>query len=143
MKSSTIASGRLFAFFGAAALMVSLHCKAGEAPDLTGGELYSEFCASCHGLKGHGDGPVALSLRNGVPDLTLLTRRRGGVFPAEEIHQIIDGRKTRLAHGSSAMPVWGLEFYGFEGEDATRRRRVAELIDHIVEFLRSVQKSDK
>jgi hypothetical protein len=43
------------------------------------------------------------------------------------------------AHGSAEMPVWGWEFYGYEGEDAMRRRRAAELIDQIVDYLRSIQ----
>jgi hypothetical protein len=37
------------------------------------------------------------------------------------------------------MPVWGWEFYGYEGEDATRRQRVAEFIDQLVGYLQSIQ----
>ena len=118
-------------------------CKAGEAPDMSGADLYGEFCASCHGKKAHGDGPAAPSLRKKVPDLTLLAKRRGGVFPAEEVHRIIDGRSMPRAHGSAEMPIWGWEFYGFEGEDATRRRRAAELIDQLVEYLHSIQQDIK
>jgi mono/diheme cytochrome c family protein len=120
-------------------LLFTAISHAGEAPDMSGAELYREFCASCHGLQGHGDGPVAPGLRHKVPDLTELAKRRGGVFPAEEIHRIIDGRSMPRAHGSAEMPVWGWEFYGYEGEDATRRRRAAELIDQIVDYLRSIQ----
>ena len=135
-----IASTRALRFALWGAVFACATACAAEAPDLTGGELYGEFCASCHGTKAHGNGPVAPSLKVKVPDLTHLARRRGGVFPAEEIHQIIDGRRTRDAHGSADMPVWGLEFYGFEGEDAARRQRVAELIDHIVAYLRAIQR---
>lgn len=130
--------GRTLVILGLA-LAAAAAVRAGETPDLTGAELYGEFCASCHGARAHGDGPVAASLKKKVPDLTRLAARRGGVFPDEEIHQIIDGRKTRAAHGTSEMPVWGREFYGFEGEDATRRQRVAQLIEQIVAYLRSVQ----
>jgi mono/diheme cytochrome c family protein len=122
-----------------ASLLFTAIGNAGEAPAMPGAELYHEFCASCHGLRGHGDGPVAPSLRHKVPDLTELAKRRGGVFPAEEIHRIIDGRSMSRAHGSAEMPVWGWEFYGYEGEDATRRRRAAELIDQIVDYLHSIQ----
>jgi mono/diheme cytochrome c family protein len=124
---------------GISPLVLIAICSAGEAPTLSGAELYREFCASCHGVKGHGDGPVAPSLRQPVPDLTLLANRRGGAFPAEEIHRIIDGRSMPRAHGSAEMPIWGWEFYGYEGEDATRRRRVAGLIDQLVEYLHSIQ----
>jgi mono/diheme cytochrome c family protein len=106
---------------------------------MSGAELYREFCASCHGVKGQGNGPVASSLRQKVPDLTLIAKRRGGRFPAEEVHRIVDGRSIPRAHGSAEMPVWGWEFYGFAGEDATRRRSVAELIDQLVGYLQSIQ----
>jgi mono/diheme cytochrome c family protein len=124
---------------GAVALTLVAIGQAGAAGELPGRELYGEFCATCHGVNAHGDGPVAPSLKLKVPDLTLIAKRRGGVFPAEQIHQIIDGRSMARAHGSAQMPVWGWEFYGFEGEDATRRQHVAQLIDQLVEYLRSIQ----
>jgi hypothetical protein len=115
-------------------------CRADQAAVHSGAELYMEFCASCHGANGTGNGPVAPSLRKKVPDVTLFAKRRGGIFSAEELHRIIDGRTMPRAHGSAEMPIWGREFYGFEGEDATRRRRVAELIDQLVEYVRSIQR---
>ncbi|HMK86216.1 MAG TPA: c-type cytochrome [Steroidobacteraceae bacterium] len=131
MKSMICASALMLAFAAAT--------TAGEAPTMSGAQLYQEFCATCHGRSAHGDGPVARTLKQQVPDLTLIAKRRGGVFPREVIHQFIDGRSMPRAHGTSEMPVWGWEFYGYEGEDATRRRRVAELIDQLVEYLESIQ----
>jgi mono/diheme cytochrome c family protein len=127
-------------FLGILALMFIGTCRADEAALLSGADLYMEFCASCHGANATGNGPVAPSLRKKVPDLTLFAKRRGGIFSAEELHRIIDGRTMPRAHGSAEMPIWGWEFYGFEGEDATRRRHVAELIDQLVEYLRSIQR---
>ena len=114
-------------------------CPAAEAPDMSGAELYKSFCAPCHGVEGHGDGPVAPSLKRRPADLTLLAQRAGGVFSPEAVHRMIDGRSMPRAHGSSDMPVWGWEFYGYEGEDATRRQRVAEFIDQLVGYLQSIQ----
>jgi mono/diheme cytochrome c family protein len=125
---------------GVLALLFVARGWADEAPDMSGADLYKEFCATCHGKLGTGNGPLASSLRQTPPNLTLLAKRHGGVFPAEEIHRIIDGRSMRKPHGSSDMPVWGWAFYAYEGEDAARRQRVAELIDQLVEFLRSIQK---
>ncbi len=124
---------------GVLALIGAASCEAGEAPDMSGADLYKEFCATCHGVSGHGNGPVALSLKQRVPDLTLLAKRRGGVFPTEEVHRMIDGRSMPRAHGTTEMPIWGWEFYGYEGEDAARRRQAAELIDRLVEYLGSIQ----
>ena len=37
----------------------------------------------------------------------MISKRRGGEFPSDEIYRIIDGRETLRAHGGSEMPVWG------------------------------------
>lgn len=124
---------------GAVGLSLLAVCRAGEFPQPTGAELYGEFCASCHGLKGHGDGPLAASAARAAPDLTGLARRHGGTFPAEQVHRFVDGRSVPRAHGTAQMPVWGREFLGFDADDATHRRRVAELIDRLVEYLRAIQ----
>ena len=115
--------------------------RADEAPDMSGQQLYQDFCAVCHGANAHGSNPGGQALTAKIPDLTLLAARHHGTFPAEEVHRIIDGRLIRWGHGSRQMPVWGSEFYGYEGEDATRRARVAHLIDQLVEYLRTVQRS--
>lgn len=95
------------------------------------------YCASCHGADGRGGGPVAEELRSRPPSLTQFAVRNGGVFPAERIQRIIDGRDQSIrAHGSFEMPVWGDAFRRRDGinEDAVRRR-----IESIVRFLREIQ----
>jgi mono/diheme cytochrome c family protein len=47
-----------------------------------GANIFQDFCASCHGQDGRGNGPVSRNLRQAVPDLTRLSRRNGGKFPA-------------------------------------------------------------
>ncbi|MDH3421060.1 MAG: cytochrome c [Gammaproteobacteria bacterium] len=106
--------------------------------DLSGGELFARFCASCHGESGHGNGPVARTLNTVVPDVTRL-RERYGEFAADDIRQIIDGRSLVVAHGTRYMPVWGYEFWVEEGADVTAEREARVLIDRIVEYLRTVQ----
>jgi len=86
-------------------------------------------------VKGKGDGPVASSLRVSVPDLTRIAAREGGSFPAEQVRRIIDGRRAVPAHGSPAMPVWGLEFR----DDTRKQKHVRELVDRLVEYLQSMQ----
>ncbi len=126
-------------FLGVLALMCAAVSEADEPADTSGAQLYKEFCATCHGVNGHGDGPVAPSLRQRVPDLTLLSKRWGGAFRADEVHRRIDGRSMPRAHGTAEMPIWGWEFYGYNGEDAARRRHVADLIDRLVEYLGTIQ----
>jgi hypothetical protein len=45
-----------------------------------------------------------------VPDLTVLTKNNGGVFPAERVHEVIDGRREVATHGPRNMPIWGREY---------------------------------
>lgn len=123
---------------------LALACAAARAQDFssyTGAELYKRFCSSCHGDQARGDGPAAQSFKIEVPDLTRIAHRHGGVFPAEQIARIIDGRKTVPPHGSREMPVWGFEFdrenQGAGYPDA--QRRTDDLIARLTEYLRSIQ----
>jgi mono/diheme cytochrome c family protein len=79
-----------------------------------GATLYRRYCASCHGVAGAGDGPVAEGLSPKPTDL----RRLDADVPS--IMQAIDGRRTLRAHGDSRMPVWG---HVLEDEKAGRRHR--------------------
>lgn len=71
-----------------------------------GRQLFTQYCASCHGVDGKGGGPVAISLKTLVPDLTVIERREGK-FPQQRIQSIIHGETNFAAHGSREMPVWG------------------------------------
>jgi len=75
-------------------------------PADSGKEMFSAYCASCHGLDGKGNGPAAAALKAEPADLTQLAKKNGGKFPAlAVISAIKDG--TPSAHGSKDMPVWG------------------------------------
>jgi mono/diheme cytochrome c family protein len=102
----------------------------------TGPQLFRQFCASCHGPNGDGDGPVAPFFRLIPPDLTLIARRAGGAFPAGRMQRIVDGREVLPAHGSREMPVWGMQFSLVTGEQAAADAAIARLVEH----LRSIQK---
>lgn len=113
-----------------------------EVSQMPGAEMYESLCASCHGVGGEGNGPVAPLIKIRVPDLTRIAERDGGEFPTEDVRRIIDGRFDRPAHGSRDMPVWGWRFYRGETlNDPAERARVDELIDRLVVYIRSIQKS--
>jgi mono/diheme cytochrome c family protein len=107
-------------------------------PSLAGQDLYSFYCASCHGLDGKGNGPVAVALKTPPPDLTLLTRRNGGAFPRGRVIQFIAGGGTTLrgAHGSNEMPVWGPIFVALDPSD---ERLALVRIENVVQHLESIQ----
>jgi len=106
----------------------------------SGEETFYRFCASCHGEKGMGDGPVAPGLPISVPDLTLLERRQGDDFPAATLRKIIDGREVVIYHGTRYMPVWGYEFWIQEGADEAAQRSVEIIIDNLISYIESIQR---
>jgi cytochrome c553 len=83
----------------------------------SGKELFSEYCASCHGVSGKGDGPAASALRISPADLTALAARNKGQFPSLRVMQAIKAGPSVPAHGSKIMPVWGPIFLGGDPMD--------------------------
>lgn len=89
-------------------------CRLGAAPSAYRPDaLYRRYCASCHGLTGKGDGPVAASFSIPPADLTRLAERYGEDDVIDVVRQAIDGRRPVRAHGAVDMPVWG-EFFADE-----------------------------
>jgi mono/diheme cytochrome c family protein len=124
----------------AALLLLPTRSSAEELSGYSGAQLFQRFCASCHGVHGLGDGPVAPALNVLVPDLTRIKRRHGGEFPADLVRRIVDGRAVQVPHGTREMPVWGSEFR-IAGEGAADAGSKADdLVGRLVDYLRSMQK---
>jgi mono/diheme cytochrome c family protein len=99
------------ASMGAAlALLFTGTAASAERPFDFGQFEYESSCATCHAPTGKGDGPMAQDLLTKPTDLTTLSKRNAGVFPAQRVYEIIDGRELVKAHGSREMPVWGKRF---------------------------------
>ena len=80
----------------------------GWAQRVNPGEIeFLSSCAPCHGAEGKGNGPMSAALKAIPPDLTVLTKNNGGVFPFSNVYEVIDGRKVVAAHGTREMPAWG------------------------------------
>ena len=60
-----------------------------DAPGASGEEMYRTYCAVCHALDGKGGGPATPALRDQVPDLTTLSQRHGGKYPAQYVESIL------------------------------------------------------
>jgi mono/diheme cytochrome c family protein len=71
---------------------------------------YDSNCASCHGLKGKGDGPYKPYLTKSPSDLTVLSKKNSGVYPFDRVYMSVDGRLEIGAHGSRDMPIWGTQY---------------------------------
>jgi mono/diheme cytochrome c family protein len=135
-----------------AVLLAGLFAAASAAPDektkkqqhdpgqlsqsLSGADLYRAHCATCHGVEGKGDGPVAPALNTKIPDLSTISQRSGGIFPVARVRKIIVGDEAVLGHGSREMPIWGPIFHQIQ-ED----RDYGEVrLQNITKYLKSIQK---
>ncbi len=124
-----------------AILMVAF---AGTAQSQLRGELgkreYLSNCAVCHGVTGKGDGSYFELLKTRIPDITTISARNKGVFPAERMFGIIDGREALKSHGTREMPIWGQDYSAKAAEyyhevpydpEVYIRVRILSLIDYI------------
>lgn len=100
-----------------AAMTACLMAGGAQAQSAAGANEYAWACASCHGLTGHGDGPLAEYMTVTVPDVTQIAANNDGVFPMLEVIQIIDGRTGVRGHGEN-MPVWGDRFEAMAATEA-------------------------
>jgi mono/diheme cytochrome c family protein len=124
--------------FIAGAAASSPHGQAGAQPagpvkTVPGSTIYMQYCASCHGTSGKGDGTVAPHLRRRPTDLTKITTQNKGVFPADQLARVIDGRETTRTHGNPDMPVWGDAFKKTAdgGDDDIVKLRIREVVRYI------------
>jgi mono/diheme cytochrome c family protein len=98
----------------------------------SGKEMYTSYCAVCHGTDGKGGGPAASALKVPPADLTMLSKNNGGKYPALKVAATIRGGPSTPAHGSKEMPVWGPLFWGMSnGHEAEVQQRVTNLTRYI------------
>jgi len=108
-------------------------CELGRQENPAGGALYARYCASCHGVTGRGDGPVAASLDPHPADLTHSNLELGDLI------RRIDGRSATRPHGTSAMPVWG-EVFNEELITEPKAREITRLrLQALAEHVRSLR----
>lgn len=101
--------------------------------DVSGVATFNAYCTVCHGPSGKGDGPAAKALTKAPADLTQISKRHDGKFPASAIKIEIGGESTVAAHGTRDMPIWGPVFRSTEGTTAELR------LKNLVDYLESIQ----
>ena len=139
--------------FVASTTIGMIHVLHAQSEDNPGRNEFLRSCASCHGVSGKGDGPVAKSLSPPPSDLTMLSEANNGVFPVSRVHEVIDGRIESLVHGTRDMPVWGdrfmqemisresRDFVSKEWNEAVVRRRILALVEYISTLQRATCRS--
>ena len=103
----------------------------------SGKEMFTSYCASCHGKDGKGDGPAASSLKSAPADLTTLAKRNGGKYPSDRVASVLRGQASLAPHGDQEMPVWGPVFWKMsQGHEVEVHQRVSNL-NHYIESLQA------
>jgi mono/diheme cytochrome c family protein len=121
-------------FYSPAASQTALAVQGGnKTAAAEGRKLFLRYCASCHGLEGKGNGPVAPSLKTAPADLTNI-KKVDGKFPGIRVQQFISGEMDVPAHGTREMPVWGEVLRRKHGEGFAKLE-----IYNLAKYIESIQ----
>lgn len=106
----------------------------------SGQQMYTTYCAVCHGTTGIGDGPAAKALKTPPTDLTTLSQKNGRSFPVLHVNSVLEfGTANPAAHGTAQMPIWGdlmgTLHTGGDGDALVRLRLV-----NLTNYLKQIQK---
>jgi mono/diheme cytochrome c family protein len=99
----------------------------------SGKEMYNQYCAPCHGVTGTGNGPAASAMKSAPTDLTQLTKKHDGKYPASYVAGVLKfGGGPNASHGSADMPVWGPLFQSLDKyHDSVVQQRISNLVTYI------------
>ena len=111
-----------------------------ETSAASGRQMYVSYCASCHGMNGTGNGPASPALKVPPADLTSLTRKNSGEFPAIHLNSVLKFGVENPAHGSAEMPVWGNLLPSLNKGGANPEAQAQLRIANLTEYLRTIQK---
>jgi hypothetical protein len=67
-------------------------------------------------------------------DLTTLTRRHSGKYPAALVRDTLNGARVptpSIAHGTSEMPLWGSIFRQLDSKESVAKVRVENLVKYV------------
>ena len=102
---------------------------------------FQRSCATCHGIDGKGDGPLASTLNVKPADLTQLSKNHGGVFLFWRTYEKINGADEApiRGHGTREMPIWGERFRLEKGASEEHHMGVRGRLLSLVYYLQSIQ----
>jgi len=101
-----------------------------------GQQMYTNYCAPCHGSDGKGHGPVAAAMKTQPTDLTQLMRNNHGKYPDTHVVSVLDFGSEQSAHSSAAMPVWGPIFGNM---NRTHLQEKQLRISNLARYLETIQ----
>jgi mono/diheme cytochrome c family protein len=98
----------------------------------SGKDMFNQYCAPCHGTDGKGNGPAASAMKTAPTDLTQLSKKHDGKYPASYVAGIMKFGSGLPSHGSADMPVWGPLFHSLDKyHEAVVQQRISNLVTYI------------
>ena len=107
----------------------------------SGNEMYTTYCAVCHGADGKGNGPAAPALKSHPTDLTMLAKKNGGTFPAAHVTTTLEFGVENPAHGSKDMPIWGDLFKTLHPAGSNTSALIRLRVSNITDYLKTIQQN--
>jgi mono/diheme cytochrome c family protein len=104
-----------------------------------GHQMFTSYCAVCHGANGKGAGPAAQAMKIPPADLTLLSKKNSGVFPANHVASVLEFGIENPAHGSAQMPIWGDLMRSLSPVAQDPGTLVHQRINNITDYLKQIQ----
>ncbi len=123
----------------AAGVALVLGAGVANADESPGKKLFTQYCGSCHGPDGRGDGVLSGVLKEKPADLTLIAKNNGGEFPRQKVMRFIDGTTDVRAHGNPDMPVWGEVFKEQLADSPTQQAEIRTTILEITNYIATIQ----
>lgn len=105
----------------------------------SGQQMFTDYCAPCHGKDGTGNGPAAPALKKTPTNLAALARNNGGKYPAEHVAAVLTFGDEKAAHGSKDMPVWGQLFESLNWSSSTKDVEAKQRINQLNRYIESLQ----
>lgn len=135
-------SPRRSLILGLAPLLVLAACLAPKPAALpTGAQDFADYCATCHGVTGVGNGAMAASLSKRPANLSTLSQRHSGTFPTTQVMAKIWGYTG--GKGGTVMPGFGplldSDTIPYDGGDGIMTPTPIRLVQ-IAEHLKTLQK---
>jgi mono/diheme cytochrome c family protein len=98
----------------------------------SGKEMFTEYCAPCHGVDGKGNGPAASAMKMPPTDLTQLAKNHNGKYPANDVANVLAFGGGPGAHGSADMPVWGPLLHSLDRfHDTVVQQRISNIVSYV------------
>ena len=116
------------------------HVPLQQTSAASGQQMFTTYCAACHGAEGKGNGPVAQTLKVAPTDLSTLSKKNGGVFPSAHIAAVLQFGVENRAHGSAEMPVWGDLMRTMPSSNRDTSVAMHQRISNLTDYLKQIQK---